>query len=286
MAEWAARTGAGRPGPRPWLGRLERGAWAGFQRVWLIVALAAVWQVVASAQESFFVPPILDILRHFAEVWLSSDPARLFVSEQFVDEALPSLARLAAGWAIAGTVGIGLGLLLGRSARWSAVFNPLIRFGIAIPPPALLPFAIVLIGIGDGMSVFLIAFGTVWPILLNTIDGVRQIDPLVVKTSRALHLSRRRFLTSVLIPAAAPQIMAGIRVSLATGLILMIISELYAATEGIGFVIVTAQRSFLILDMWAGIVLLALLGLVLNVIYVRVERRILRWHHGLRAADR
>lgn len=258
----------------------------GVQRVWLVVVLACVWQVVASAQDSFFVPPILEILKKFAEVWLSTDPSRLFVSEQFVEDALPSLGRLALGFAIAGVVGIGLGVALGRSARLEAVFNPLIRFAIAIPPPALLPFAIVLIGIGDGMSIFLIAFGTLWPILLNTIDGVRQIDPLVVKTSRALHLPRRRFLTSVVIPAASPQIMAGIRVSLATGLILMIISELYAATEGIGFVIVTAQRSFLVLDMWAGIVLLALIGLVLNAIYVRVERRILRWHHGLRAADR
>lgn len=286
MPEPAAPSAEARPLALPGLGRAGRGASAGLQRVWLIVALAIVWQLLATAQPSFFVPPILDILRHFVETWLSADPTRLFVSEQFVEQALPSLGRLAAGCAIAGAVGIGLGLLLGRSERLSAAFDPLIRFGIAIPPPALLPFAIVLFGIGNSMNVFLIAFGTVWPILLNTIDGVRRIDPLVLSTSRVLHLSRWRFLTSVLIPAAAPQIMAGIRVSLATGLILMIISELYAATAGIGFVIVNAQRSFLILDMWAGIVLLAVLGVLLNAAYTRIELRILHWHHGLRATDR
>ncbi|WCB91526.1 Bicarbonate transport system permease protein CmpB [Baekduia alba] len=261
-------------------------AGAGLQRVWLVVALLAIWQVAASAAASFYVPPVADVLKRFSELWLSGDPQRLFVSEQFVDEALPSLARLAAGWSTAALVGIGLGLVLGRSERAAAFFDPLVRFGIAVPPPALLPFAIVLIGIGSGMSIFLIAFGTVWPILLNTIDGARRVDPLVEQTSRALHLSRRRFVTSVLLPAASPQIMAGVRVSLATGLILMIISELYAATDGIGFVIVQAQRSFLVLDMWAGIVLLALLGLVINIIYVRIERRVLHWHRGARAIDR
>ncbi len=259
---------------------------AGLQRAWLVVALLAVWQLAAGAADSFYVPPVADVLERFAQVWLSGDPKRLLVSEQFVDQALPSLARLAAGWSIAALVGIGLGLVLGRCARAAAFFDPLVRFGIAVPPPALLPFAIVLIGIGSTMSIFLIAFGTVWPILLNTIDGARRVDPLVQQTSRALHLSRRRFVTSVLLPAASPQIMAGVRVSLATGLILMIISELYAATNGIGFAIVQAQRSFVVLDMWAGIVLLALLGLVINIIYLQIERRVLHWHRGARVTNR
>jgi ABC-type nitrate/sulfonate/bicarbonate transport system permease component len=256
-----------------------------FQRVWLILLGALAWELISRARESFFVPPLSAIIRRFSEMWLSPDPTRLFVSHTFVQDAIPSFSRFFMGWGLAVFIGITLGVLLGRSEILSAAIDPLVRFGMAIPPPALLPFAIVLLGIGDSMKVFLIAFGTVWPVLLNTIDGVRTIDPTALNTARILRLSRRRYITNILLPGAAPQIMAGIRVSLATGIILMVIAELFASTRGIGFRIINAQRLFRPLEMWAGIMLLALFGLVLNLLFVRVERRLLHWHLRARETD-
>lgn len=248
------------------------------RRLGALAGVLLAWEIVARLAGSFFVPPISAILTHAAGSFTAADPTRLFLSQDFTEHVLPSIARFLLGWLLAATAGVVAGLAIGWSSRLEAATDPLIRFGMAIPPPALLPFAIVLLGLGDEMKVFLIAFGSLWPVLLNTIDGVRSIDPLVLHTSRVLRLPRRRFVTSVLVPAASPQIMAGLRVSLGTALILMVIAELYASSAGIGFLIVQAQRSFRILDMWSGIVLLALAGLGFNSLFVAVERRVLRWH--------
>ncbi len=246
----------------------------------MVVAFLVVWEVGARLWGSFFVPPISRILTLTWEEFLDPSPRRLFFSETFVEHVVPSLIRFGLGWALAIVSGVALGLAIGWWSKLAAATDPLVRFGMAIPPPALLPFAIVLLGLGNEMKVFLIAFGALWPILLNTIDGVRGLDPLILQTSRMLHLPRLRFLRSVLLPGAAPQVFAGLRVSLATTLILMVIAEMYASSAGIGFYIVRAQRSFQVLEMWAGIVVLAVLGLLLNAALVRVERRVLRWHYA------
>lgn len=246
------------------------------------VVFLVAWEVLARSAESFFFPPMSTILLHTWGDFLGGPASQLFVSDAFVEHVVPSLGRFAAGWALGILVGVAAGLAIGWWPWFAAAADPLVRFGMAVPPPALLPFAIVLLGLGDTMKVFLIAFGTLWPILLNTIDGVRSVDPLMLQTSRMLQLPRRRFLTSVLLPGASPQIFAGLRVSLATALILMVISELYASVSGIGYYIVRAQRSFLIVEMWAGIVVLAVLGLLLNAAFLRIERRALRWHTAAR----
>lgn len=253
--------------------RLTRGLGA-------ILVFLAVWEVAARLRGSFFIPPISQILALTWREFFDAAPSRLFVSGTFVEHVVPSLGRFAVGWTLAILSGVTLGVAIGWWPRLAAATDPLVRFGMAIPPPALLPFAIVLLGLGNEMKVFLIAFGAVWPILLNTIDGIRGLDPLMLRTSRMLHLPRVRVLRSVLLPGASPQVFAGLRVSLGTTLILMVIAEMYASSAGIGFYIVRAQRSFRVVEMWAGIVVLAVLGLSLNAALVRVERRVLRWHYA------
>jgi ABC-type nitrate/sulfonate/bicarbonate transport system permease component len=130
------------------------------------------------------------------------------------------------------------------------------------------------------MKIAMIAFGVVWPILVNTIDGVRSVDPLHLDTGRIYRVGLRDRLFRIVLPSAAPKIFAGLRVSLSIAVILMVISEMIATLNGVGFTLVQAQRSFRTLDVWAGIVLLGIIGYVLNVILGVAERRVLHWQRG------
>lgn len=254
------------------------------RRVWLVLALSLLWEVAARRAGSLFVPPPSAILRRTFELWVAVPPGG-WREHLLWRQMTPSLLRMLAGWLLAVLVGVCVGIALGRVQTAAAFFQPLIRFGMSIPPPALLPFSIVLLGIGDTAKVFLVFFGCIWPVLLNSIDGSRSIDPTLLRTGRTMQLSRRSTIRYLFLPAAAPQMFAGIRVSLSVAVILMVVSEMYAASSGVGFTIVNAQRAFRTLDMWAGIVVLGVLGITLNKLLLRIERRILAWHHGMRATS-
>jgi ABC-type nitrate/sulfonate/bicarbonate transport system permease component len=135
----------------------------------------------------------------------------------------------------------------------------------------------VLLGIGDSMKVALIATGVFPPILLNSVDGVRSIDPLYLDTARVLRIPRHRRITHVILPAAAPKMFAGLRIGMSIAVILMVISELVAATNGVGFRILQSQRQFRMVDLWAGLVVLGCIGAILNAALTAVERTVLRW---------
>jgi ABC-type nitrate/sulfonate/bicarbonate transport system permease component len=148
----------------------------------------------------------------------------------------------------------------------------------------LVPLFIVLLGIGDGMKVALIGFGAVWPILLNTADGVSSVDPLQRDTGRVFRIGARSELWRIILPAAGPSIFAGLRISLSIAVILMVISEMVATINGVGFALVQAQRSFRTLDLWAAILVLGVIGYALNTLLGAVESRVLAWHRGARSA--
>jgi ABC-type nitrate/sulfonate/bicarbonate transport system permease component len=238
------------------------------------VALLVVWGVWSAQAQTFYFPPLTDILEQFRETWLF---------ERVGSDVLPSLARLGAGYALAVVAGVVAGIPLGLSRTARRAASPLVEFLRAIPPPALLPPAIVLIGIGDTMKVLIIAFVCVWPVLLNTIDGITGIDPTLNDTARVYGVRGADRLRRIVLPAASPQIFAGMRTSLSLAVILMVISEMVASTNGIGFFVLESQRSFAIPEMWSGILLLGILGYVLNLVFVGVERRVLAWHRGARS---
>jgi ABC-type nitrate/sulfonate/bicarbonate transport system permease component len=149
-----------------------------------------------------------------------------------------------------------------------------------IPSPAYLPIMILFLGIDDEMKIFMIAFATVFPVLLNTYSGVRSVDPIQLQTARTFGVSGRKLLLQVVLPASAPFIFTGMRISLAVALIVMVISEMVAASSGIGYFILSAQRGFKIRDMFAGVLTLAMLGYVLNRLFLLIENRVLAWHYG------
>jgi ABC-type nitrate/sulfonate/bicarbonate transport system permease component len=243
--------------------------------LWLPVVVLVLWGVLSAGSDTYYFPPLTDILQTFADTW---------VFERVGSDVVPSLVRLLLGYGIACVVAIVCGLALGLSAPLRRACDPIVQFLRAIPPPALLPFGILVLGVGTSMKVFIIAFVCLWPVLLNTIDGVAGVEPTLRETARVYGISRRDRLLRIVLPAAAPQIFAGMRTALSLALILMVISEMVASTNGIGYFVLQSQRSFAIAEMWSGILLLGLLGYVLNAVFVLVERRVLRWHRGARAS--
>jgi ABC-type nitrate/sulfonate/bicarbonate transport system permease component len=243
----------------------------------LPILLFAGWFLLSDGSASFYAPPLRQILLAFADTWT---PARLHA------DVLPSLLRLLAGYALAAVAGVALGLAVGLNRRLRATVEPVLEFFRAIPPPVLVPVIMLFAGIGNGMKVIVIVFGCVWPILLNTVEGVRAVDGVQLDTARAYGISGTARITRVILPAASPQICAGLRQALSIAIILMVISEMFAASNGLGFTIVQFQRSFAIPEMWSGIILLGLLGFALSLLFRLAERRALRWYDGLRAAQR
>lgn len=267
----AARTEAEE---RSMLGVVGSGIGQVLLRISVLVGLAIAWQLAATlANDPVNWPTFTRVIGRFWDLWATTPTA-------WTDSVAPSLVRLLVGWLLAVGIGVVAGTLVGLSAAIREMVDPVAAFLRSIPPPALLPLFIVLLGIGDGMKVAMIAFGVVWPILLNTADGVASVEPLQRETGRVYRIGFREELTRIILPSAAPKIFAGLRVSLSIAVILMVISEMVATVNGVGFELVQAQRAFRSLDVWATIVLLGLLGYTLNAILGAIEGHVLSWHPG------
>ena len=237
------------------------------------VALVALWWWTSAGSTSVFYPPLSRIVRSLEDDWLF---------EQVRSDLVPSLTRFTLGYLGAVVVGIGVGTLIGLAPRVRRASLPVVEFLRSIPPPLMIPFVLVVFGIGDGSKVVLIVLGAVWPVLLSTIDGVRGVDPLQLDMARGFGLRRRDRITRVVLPAASPKIVAGMRTALSIGLILMIISEMVASTNGLGFRVLNAQRTFDSAGTYAGVIVIGVVGLVVNLGFVAAEARIMRWHRGSR----
>lgn len=232
--------------------------------------LAFWWWATAQADSLFFPTPD----RVFESVW--NDWIKNF-GDSWSENFWPSLKRLMLGFGLAALLSVVIGVAIGRSRRFGEYVEPIIHFIRAIPPPAMLPLFIILLGIEDLQKIVLIATGVFPPILLNTIDGVRSIDPQQFDTAKVFQVGKVRQVTHVILPAAAPKIFAGLRISMSIAVILMVISELFAATDGLGFRILQSSRTFKYVELWAGIIVLGVVGTVLNALLTLVERRVLRW---------
>jgi ABC-type nitrate/sulfonate/bicarbonate transport system permease component len=241
------------------------------------IVILVLWQLWTESVDSKFFPTPTTILAEFQDLWLFS---------QFNTHVVPSLTRILLGFAIAVVLGVGLGIPLGLW-RWSRRFAmPHIEYWRAMPPPALLPISIVLLhSIGNLQKVSFIAFFCLFPILLNTIDGVRSIDPTLVETARSYGIPARDRVRRIVFPAALPQISAGMRLSLSLAVIIMVVSEYFSSTSGVGYVLLISKNTFQLGPMWAAILLIGVLGYLLNLVYVLAERRFLAWHRGWRAAN-
>jgi ABC-type nitrate/sulfonate/bicarbonate transport system permease component len=243
----------------------------------LPAVLVAMWWVTSAKSTNYYFPPLSQIMEWFRRLWLD---------ERLTSDVVPSVVRLAAGFAISAVAGTALGVALGLTGALRRGAEPVLEFLRAVPPTVLVPVIAIIAGIGDASKVAVIVSGCVWPILLNTVEGVRAADEVMVDTCRTFGVRGFARLRHMVLPAASPQIAAGLRQALSIGLILMVIGEMFAATNGLGFSIVQFQRSFAIPQMWSGIILLGLIGFALSVVFALVERRALGWYRGLRESQR
>jgi len=243
----------------------------------LPVLLVAVWWFASAGSTDFFFPPLSRIVEVFPRTWFSS---------RLVDDVLPSLTRLGVGYAVALLAGVGLGLLIGSNRVLAAVTEPLLEFLRAIPPPVLVPILMLVAGIGDTMKVLVIVSGCLWPVLLNTVDGVRAVDPVLDDTCRTYRIRGGLRWWHLVIRSASPRIVTGARQALSVGIILMVISEMFAASSGLGYTVIQFKDGFRIPQMWSGVILLGLLGVLLSVLFRIVEHRVLGWYHGSRGGPK
>jgi ABC-type nitrate/sulfonate/bicarbonate transport system permease component len=246
---------------------------------WTVFVLGvAGWQLATTAADDPFFPTPGTIVGRMYDLWFSGPATRLFLTDGAVGNILPSLARLGAGFAIGVAAGVALGVAVGRSPWAYDVLDPVLQFFRAIPPPTLVPVFIVLFSLGPPMQIASIVFSVLWPVLLNAADGARTVEPVQLETAAVYRLTTVERLRLVIVPSALPKIFAGLRLSLSLSLILMVFSELQpGAADGIGFQLVEATTRFDYETVWAAIVLLGVLGYVLNMGLLVIERRVLSW---------
>lgn len=248
-----------------WVRRL---AW----EIWLPACLLIVWFLASRGSESFYWPPLARIISDFGRLW---------IFDHMLSDALPSLIRLTLGFTAAFVVAVGVGLLLGANRALETATRPVIEFIRSTPGIAMLPIIMVVLGTGDAMKVFTIALVSCWPILLNTIDGVRSVEPVLLDVARSYQLSATSRIRHIVLPAAAPQILAGGRTALGVAVVVTVVTEMVGTPGGIGYFILDSQRSFDISEMWTGVFILGIIGYAVNKGFELVEAYVLRWYRGM-----
>ncbi|MEY2619672.1 MAG: hypothetical protein RL522_2674 [Pseudomonadota bacterium] len=238
----------------------------------IAVLIAALETLVrAGALNAAIVPPPSVVLQRLQGI---------VTGGAFLGPLGKTLYLLFVSYAIGCLLAVGAGLMMGRYRFIDGLLEPLVEFLRPLPKPALLPPLMLFLGLGDAMKMTVIALGVFFPVLINTVQGVRGTDPVLLDVGRTFGHAPSAALRKIILPAALPLILAGMRVSLGLGLVLVIVAEMMAGTGGIGFLVIDMQRSFRSADMYAWIVILAVLGYGLNALFVRLESRLIHWSYS------
>jgi ABC-type nitrate/sulfonate/bicarbonate transport system permease component len=190
-----------------------------------------------------------------------------------------TVMRAGAGYLCAMLVAVPVGLLMGKFRWVDSLLEPVVDVLRTMPSAAVIPVAILLFGIEDQMKIFVIIFGAMWATIISTVDGIRGVESLLLDTGRLMQLSPSQMITRIILPAAMPTIVTGMRISLAIALILAVTSEMIAGSNGLGYFILDAERGFAFHRMYAGIVVIGMVGYVVSRLFVIIESRLLFWHY-------
>jgi len=243
-----------------------------------IVIFLALWEAL----------PRLGIV---SDAYLSPPSAVIASIAQLVDTGqlwkhmAASLQRSLWGLVLASFSGVVLGLLIGSSRRLAAIVDPVLQLFRQTSAFALFPVFILFLGIGELSKVAIIFWASFWPVLLSTVSGVKQVDRLLVNSALSMGASPRFVFFKVVLPASLPSIFTGVRLAGAYSITALVAAEMIGAHSGLGFLTLNSQETFQIPSMYAGILLLAVLGLLLNYLLALLERRLLRWRKGLSLDD-
>jgi NitT/TauT family transport system permease protein len=259
------------PGPRgARAARLGRAARRAAVNSTAILLLLAAWEILPrlGVLDRVFVPPLSENL----VAWYD-----LLIGGQLSEHLQASLVRSLAGFGLAIVLAIPLGLLIGWYRPVSDFLVPLLELFRNTSAVALLPVFTLILGIGETTKITFVLYACSWPILLNTISGVRTVEPLLIKSARSMGLGPVRLFQKVILPAAVPTIFTGVRLAGAYSILVLLFAEMVGAKAGLGYLILDAQSSFRIPDMYAGIITISVLGLLFNLLLVAVERRFSTW---------
>lgn len=242
----------------------------------LLFALMAAWEVVPRLGliDPVFLPPFSDVI---AAGWQLAQTGELY------DDVSASLLRALSGFLISVGLIVPLGLAVGWYARLGDLLNQFIEICRNTAPLALLPVFILLLGIGELSKVTMVIYSCAWPLLLNTVAAVKQVDPLLIKSARTMGATPPQLFRKVILPAALPTIFVGIRLASASAMLVLVASEMVGAKAGLGYLIINSQYSFLIPQMYFGILGITVIGLAFNAVLEALERRFMRWKAPLPA---
>lgn len=240
------------------------------------LALIAWWWLASANSTNTFFPPLKTILARLGE---------LATTATFWGDVGSSIMNLVISFVLACVIGIAFGVAFG-TVRWlSWLAEPTVHFFRAIPPVALVPIFVSLIGFGNETRLLSITLAAVFPVLISTVDGIRGNDPSRRSVGRIYRFGWTDRTFAVALPEAAPRILSGMQVALITSFVVMIASEMLGSSTGLGAATLLAQQTFRIADMWVGILVLGILGYVSTALFVLLQRRVLRWYIAVRKQE-
>jgi ABC-type nitrate/sulfonate/bicarbonate transport system permease component len=244
---------------------------AKFKGIFFLLFLALLWEIVSRNKliSPLYFPPMSKNLVAFYH---------LIIDGTLPLELIRSFGRIFGGFFLAIIIMVPLGIAMGLFKPIYNLFEPITELVRPLPPPALIPVVMLFLGIGEAMKIIVIAFACSFPILINTMDGVRGVEPTFVDTAKTFGRSRFEIILQVILPASLHQIFTGWRVALPIALIVDIVSEMVGALNGIGRFILVMQRSFNIPEMYAGILLVAIVGYALNALLRFLNTAVIGWH--------
>jgi NitT/TauT family transport system permease protein len=202
-------------------------------------------------------------------------------SGELIHDAISSMGRVLVGFLIGGGLGLILGLAMGASDLVFKLMNPLVQILRPIPPIAYIPLSILWFGLGNPPAYFLIALGAFFPVLINTIAGVRNVDSIYIRAAQNLGANRMTMFLRVIIPAAMPYILTGVKVGIGVAFIVVIVAEMIAVNNGLGYRITEAREFFWSDKIIVGMFTIGVLGLFLDILVSKLNNHLLRWHRGM-----
>jgi NitT/TauT family transport system permease protein/sulfonate transport system permease protein len=238
----------------------------------LLAAILVLWQVAATSWiESPNLPAVTAIAQSLRAGLESGELLQVLAATLWV---------MALGYFIGVTCAVLIGLVMANVRAVRALLDPILELLRPIPIPAIVPPLILLLGIDEGLKIFVVGFSSFFPVVVNTMGGARAVDPIAIDVGRTLRVGRLRIVRSIVMPASLPYILAGMRTSLALALVTTVTAELIAGSAGIGYYLMMTQYAMRTSEMYAAIFLLALTGYVLNQLFLAAERRVLHWHRA------
>lgn len=236
----------------------------------LLIALLLLWEVAPriGLADDAFLPPLSEVL---AAGW------KLALSGELLEHVAASLFRAFGGFVIAVVLFVPLGLAVGWYVGLASALNQIIEVLRNTAPLALLPVFILLLGIGELSKVTMVVYSCAWPLLLNTIASVKQVDPLLIKSARTMGATPLQLFLKVILPAALPTIFVGVRLGSAAAMLVLVASEMVGAKAGLGYLIIYGQYSFLVAEMYFGVLAITVIGLISNSALEGLERHFTRW---------